>query len=124
MLPYNAGHNFDVVLEDWMPEWYGDGRPLGNGNGNIIFRLREGIERFLITDINNPGASAMAQSEVAVQWDVTATAAASFNHVPGGSNVIYLDGHVEFKKYPNSEFPVVKGMARIFGAFVFETDDD
>ena len=22
-----------------------------------------------------------------------------FNHVPGGSNVLYMDGHVEFLKY-------------------------
>jgi len=21
------------------------------------------------------------------------------NHIPGGSNVLYMDGHVEFKKY-------------------------
>ncbi len=32
----------------------------GNGGGNTIYRLREGIERFLITDINNPSASNMA----------------------------------------------------------------
>jgi prepilin-type processing-associated H-X9-DG protein len=23
-----------------------------------------------------------------------------FNHVPGGSNVLYMDGHAEFIKYP------------------------
>ena len=38
----------------------------GNGGGNKIYRLREGIERFLVTDINNPGASAQAQSTVVV----------------------------------------------------------
>jgi len=31
---------------------------LGNGNGATIFRLREGIERFMITDINNPAVNA------------------------------------------------------------------
>ena len=24
---------------------------------------------------------------------------AVFNHVPGGANVLYMDGHVEFQKY-------------------------
>jgi len=64
-----------------------------------IRRLREGIERFLITDINNPAASAQAQSELAVMWDVTGTDVSIFNHVPGGSNVLYMDGHVAFVRY-------------------------
>jgi hypothetical protein len=40
--------------------------PIGNGNTDTIYRLREGIERFLITDINNPAASSKAQSEIFV----------------------------------------------------------
>ena len=24
---------------------------------------------------------------------------ASFNHVPGGANVLFMDGHVQFMKY-------------------------
>ena len=78
--------------------------------------MREGIERFFITDINNPAASAQAQSTIPVMMDVwssssTLSAAlgvnvvANFNHVPGGSNVLYMDGHVEFLRYP-SVFPV------------------
>ena len=44
---------------------------LGNGGtGSTVYRLREGIERFLITDINNPAASAQAQSTV---WIMGAT---------------------------------------------------
>ncbi|HUW61781.1 MAG TPA: DUF1559 domain-containing protein, partial [Candidatus Bathyarchaeia archaeon] len=34
-----------------------------------VYRLREGIERFFITDINNPAASALAQSEVWIMSD-------------------------------------------------------
>jgi len=64
-----------------------------------VYRFREGIERFFVTDINNPAASNMAQSELAVIWDVTATDPSIFNHVPGGSNVLYMDGHVEFLRY-------------------------
>ncbi len=66
--------------------------------------LREGVERFLITDINNPAGSASAQSNTAIMWDNSFSTAGAvgdnFNHVPGGANVLYMDGHVEFAKYP------------------------
>ncbi len=69
-----------------------------------LYRLREGIERFFITDINNPAASAMAQSELVVMWDIVCTnpgaSGNQFNHVPGGMNVLYMDGHVNFMRYP------------------------
>ena len=79
------------------------------------FRFREGIERFSITDINNPAASALAQSELALAWDVVGTQADIFNHIPGGSNVLYMDGHVDFIRYSESsqEFPVTSDMAEI-----------
>jgi len=79
----------------------------GNGGGNTVYRLREGIERFLITDINNPAASAQAQSELFVMLDQFANTGAVqfFNHVPGGCNVLYLDGHVAFVKYVPSTGP-------------------
>ena len=74
---------------------------LGNGGGDTVYRLREGIERFLITDINNPAQTAMAQSNLAIMFDQFANAGAIhyFNHIPGGCNVLYLDGHVEFIRY-------------------------
>ena len=72
---------------------------LGNGGGKLVYRLREGIERFMITDINNPAASAQAQSTMFVMFDQIGTMASMFNHVPGGSNVLYMDGHVQFVKY-------------------------
>ena len=87
---------------------------LGNANSNTVFRLREGIERFLITDINNPGASAKAQTEIAAMWDNTSTLVSGFNHVPGGSNVLYLDGHVEWARFPG-KFPVSKALAAATG---------
>lgn len=64
-----------------------------------VYRYREGIERFFITDINNPAASANAQSELALMWDYGSRAVGDFNHVPGGNNVLFLDGHVEFQRY-------------------------
>ncbi len=74
-------------------------------NGDTVYRLREGIERFLITDINNPAATAAAQSELAIMFDTVSTYPGDYSHIPGGANVLYLDGHVAFLKYP-SEFPV------------------
>ena len=71
----------------------------GNGDSNTVYRLREGIERFMITDINNPGAASVAQSELWIMADQISTIPTAFNHIPGGSNVLYLDGHVEFQKY-------------------------
>ena len=65
-----------------------------------IYRLREGVERFLITDINNPGASAQAQSTVAVMWDgLCAGSVEHFAHWPSGGNVLYMDGHVEWQRF-------------------------
>ncbi len=82
--------------------------PVGNAEGHTLYRFREGIERFMITDINNPAAGAMAQSELAVMYDqsnLLPTGNAKFNHVPGGVNALYMDGHVEFLRYPHSKFP-------------------
>jgi len=81
-----------------------------------IYRLREGIERFFITDINNPGASAKGQSEIAVTADIVSTVIADYNHVPGGSNVLYMDGHVKFEKYPGS-FPVTRAFSALVSLF-------
>ncbi|MBX7259267.1 MAG: DUF1559 domain-containing protein [Candidatus Hydrogenedentes bacterium] len=75
------------------------------------YRLREGIERFFITDINNAAASAQAQSELAVMWDVISATAQDYNHIPGGSNVLYADGHVGFLKYPDNKAPVNEAFA-------------
>jgi len=88
--------------------------------------LREGIERFFITDINNPAAGAQAQSSIWAMfdaWGVYGTnyappgtaldnAVSRFNHVPGGCNVLYMDGHVEFIKY--DEKPPIQGRNGFF----------
>ena len=87
------------------------------GDGNTIYRLREGIERFLVTDINNPAASAAAASTVPVMWDHASTNVKDFSHVPGGGNVLYLDGHVVFQKYPAARFPMTEDSARMLGRY-------
>ena len=94
----------------------------GNGHGSTIYRLREGIERFLITNINNAAQSAQAQSTVFIMFDLLGTGSsgvAFFNHVPGGCNVLYLDGHVDFIRYINPDSaataPVMPSVANIIG---------
>lgn len=87
---------------------------LGNGGGDRLYRLREGIERFLITDINNPAASARAQSELFVMFDQLSTNPNDYNHVPGGANVLYMDGHVSYNRYDAEGIaPVNERMARL-----------
>ncbi len=65
--------------------------------------LREGIERFFIKDINNPAASAIAQSQIPTmvgrprQWADGKT----------GANVLFMDGHAEFMEYPG-KYPMTE----------------
>jgi len=78
-------------------------------------RLKDGIERFFITDINNPAAGSMAQSGLMVMWDAWGASRVwggadfnetlGFNHVPGGANLLFMDGHVEFQKYGQQWLP-------------------
>jgi prepilin-type N-terminal cleavage/methylation domain-containing protein/prepilin-type processing-associated H-X9-DG protein len=92
----------------------------GSLTPDVLYRLREGIERFLITDINNAAASAQAQSTVPVMLDswsqrgkVSDGGPAGirvdvFNHIPGGGNVLYLDGHVDYLRYKDA-YPLLNG---------------
>jgi prepilin-type processing-associated H-X9-DG protein len=105
----------------------------GSGPTTTTFRLREGIERFLITDINNPGAAATSQSQIPVLFDMMSAPNPStgafpdpttglpqgnpvmrFNHIPGGINCLYLDGHVEYVRY-GTRFPATPGAAFFVG---------
>ncbi len=87
------------------------------GDSQQALRLGEGVERFLITDINNPSAANISQSGIPVMFDRVDLDPMGFNHVPGGGNVLYMDGHVEFLKYPHG-YPMVRAMAQ----FVHELD--
>ena len=111
----NYDSDLSVTQEDLT---YGDitVTATGTAGGDKAYRLREGIERFMITDIDDPAASAQAQSDVVVALDMFGSASpsgtqgvgvAKFNHVPGGCNVLFMDGHVEFIKY-RADFPVTE----------------
>jgi prepilin-type processing-associated H-X9-DG protein len=93
------------------------GTPMPNGYP----RLRRGIERFTITDINSPASRVASESTVPVMLDTWAAnvpllgGALRFNHIPGGSNVLYLDGHVGFVKL-GSHFPVANSPQGTYGS--------
>jgi len=100
-------HGAGSVHEDW--DFEHEGTPIVINGVDMAYHFREGIERFFITDINNPAASALAQSTLPVMWDeISGGDASHFNHVPGGCNVLYMDGHVAFIRYAannGAEFP-------------------
>ncbi|MBL7650295.1 MAG: hypothetical protein JNK74_29425, partial [Candidatus Hydrogenedentes bacterium] len=80
------------------------------GAGPGVRRLREGVERFFITDINNPAAAAVTQSNIPViiEWP---------DHHPTGTgkqggNILYMDGHVEFVAYPG-KWPMTEESMKI-----------
>ena len=101
------GGDVEIVNEDWVLEDIGGTAVPINGFTSVL-RLREGIERFFITDINNAAATAKAQSVITVMHDSIDENGINFNHIPGGSNVLYMDGHVAFLKYegPDGTFPL------------------
>ncbi len=103
-------------LHEMVHPYLPDGRPVwdlfqirGNGGGNTIYRLKEGAERFMITDINTPATAGHGQSDIPVMWDMTEGPSrlgkVQFNHMPGGANCLYMDGHVEYVKYPSEKIP-------------------
>ena len=117
---------FDLGIVDAQEAWYNDGDVSGmtsdfsfmheSSAAYTFYFLREGVERFMITDINNPASSAQAQSELAVSWDQYSAGAGNLkwcNHIPGGSNVLYMDGHVDFLRYP-SEHPLTRVWAKLW----------
>ena len=96
-----SGFDSDILYDDCFNEQ------------QTLYRLNEGVERFLITDIDNPARTAKAQSEIPVMWDSTTGNGGSggrfydINHIPGGGNVLHMDGHVTFYRYPG-KFPFMR----------------
>ncbi len=105
------GDPYQTVYDDDI-----DFQPVDRNVDKVLYRLREGIERFFITDINNPAASTEAQSTIPVMWDLNSTIVAEYNHIPGGSNVLFMDGHVDFLKFPG-DFPITRAFAVMTSMF-------
>lgn len=77
-----------------------------------VLPLWEGISRVLITDINNPWRGYTSDTSVAMMFDHISTNPYDFNHLPGGANILYMDGHVEYTKYSQSyPYPVSRAWA-------------
>ena len=97
------------------------------GTEITLYYLREGIARFTISDINNPAASALGDSQVAVMWDTVRTDNGSpvwheVNHLPLAANVLFMDGHVELARYPQpdgSTMFMVSKAAATDGIYIF-----
>jgi prepilin-type N-terminal cleavage/methylation domain-containing protein/prepilin-type processing-associated H-X9-DG protein len=81
---------------------------MGNAGGDMINRLSQGVDRFLVTDINTIfTGDETGASIIPIMWDQISTNITEFSHVPAGQNALYLDGHVEFHRYDvnSSKFP-------------------
>ena len=82
--------------------------PPGRGSfgGDTFLRLREGVFQEMGRE----------QSLVPVMFDAASIsgAATKFNHVPSGCNVLYMDGHVAFMRYPG-QFPITPKILEALG---------
>ncbi len=101
-------------------------QPEGTNGTRTVYRLRDGVGRYFITDVNNPAGAKLAETEIPVMWDFFASAEThdkggygqgveKFNHIPSGSNVLFMDGHVEMIRYDNRAFPVTRWLAGFLG---------
>jgi prepilin-type processing-associated H-X9-DG protein len=70
--------------------------PTGTGScgGDVLLQLKEGVQRFFITDINNPASVKMQFCSIPVLIERPE------NHGSVGGNVLFIDGHVEFMRFP------------------------
>jgi prepilin-type processing-associated H-X9-DG protein len=90
------------------PQWIGlmldGGSPLP-----LVYPLITGIERFYWppNKVSGPAITGHIKARIPLIGDALYVGEhyASFNHAPGGSNVLFLDGHVEFVRYP-AEVPM------------------
>ena len=81
----------------------------GTAGGDVLYRLREGIGRVVASDPQSPGAVAVAESGIPVLIERID------NHVPAGGNVLFVDGHVEFIRYPG-KWPMTRETVEILEA--------
>jgi prepilin-type N-terminal cleavage/methylation domain-containing protein/prepilin-type processing-associated H-X9-DG protein len=90
----------------------------GNSGGDTINRLTQGVDRFLITELNTIfQGDETGASVIPISWDQISTNITEFSHVPAGQNCLYLDGHVEFMRYDlnSTRFPFSPMYAAVNG---------
>ncbi len=103
-----------------------------------LYRLHTGVEQVLAKEGHLAETVPGGVSRLAVMWDNLSTplnptamapgvqvSLSILNHDPGGSNVLFLDGHVEFVEYSSGRFPVTEEYASIsFGGFRSASTND
>jgi hypothetical protein len=82
-----------------------------------IYRLREGVERFFITEIMAPAASSHTQSELPILWEIPNPPRRR------GGWVLYMDGHCEWREYPG-EFPMTEPFIERIGELMASAETD
>jgi prepilin-type processing-associated H-X9-DG protein len=83
-----------------LPTWFFNDE---NERRHDVMAMRQGVARFMITDINAPWRGFEGESRLPVFFDQLSVVVTDFNHVPGGTNVLYLDGHVSYEKYGSTD---------------------
>jgi prepilin-type N-terminal cleavage/methylation domain-containing protein/prepilin-type processing-associated H-X9-DG protein len=93
-------------------------------DGDTIYRLREGVERFIVTDADDETVLTRTRTQIPIMWDHITAEMENPPHMPGrGINTLYLDGHVAFRRFPQltissgQGFPTTNTSARIFGRY-------
>lgn len=73
------------------------------GNRNTYYRLHINSGRLFISDIDDPSRDVVGDSEIPVLFDTSSeNGRMMFAHFePLGGNVLFLDGHAEFVRFPN-----------------------
>lgn len=93
-----------------------------SGDKQTVYYLRDGIERFIRPLDGRMPKNASSESRIAVMFDVISANGHDFNHVPGGANLLFMDGHVAFMRYPHSSmYPASQAWAQTMAVF---PDDD
>jgi len=95
------------------------------GETNTFRRTHIGISRRFVVDIDDPAYGAVSDSEIPVIYDSTAEDGwAMLNHMdPMGGNVLFLDGHAEFVRYPDETMfraPYTKKLVEFCQANVYD----
>jgi prepilin-type processing-associated H-X9-DG protein len=91
----------EAVERDWSLEAPISGR-------DTLYRLRDGLARYQVTDICNEAAANQARKKTAIMWDAIPPRAAMPGAEGQGANVLFLDGHVEHLEWHagSGRFPV------------------
>ena len=103
----------DILLEDVLGDNIASNSSTDRWTDHRIPRLSNGVERYYIVTSWVEGVR--LQREMAVAFDNVLSACARSGHVPAGGNVLYMDGHVDFVKYPE-RVPMTANFAGLLAA--------